>query len=77
MVWMPNIHWWFDGKFHALPRTQPPPRCGTLTHDNHDTALLRHPQGLNWAGELTWTEGGTAIIDGEKGDLEPNEGDSG
>jgi hypothetical protein len=28
----------------------------------------------DWSGELTWTEGGTAIIRGEKPESEPNEG---
>lgn len=54
-------------------RTAPPPRCGTLTHDNVDTALHGAVRGsipeitdLNWRGDVTWTTGGTAIIRGEK-----------
>ncbi len=56
-----------------MPRTAPPSRCGILTHDNHGLAahgavrgLIPETTDLNWTGELTWTDGGTAIIDGEK-----------
>ena len=55
------------------PYLEPPHRCGTLTHDNVDTALHGPVKGLipettdlNWRGELIWTDGGTAIIDGKK-----------
>ena len=48
--------------------TEPPFCYSTPTHDNPPEALSGHPQALNWSGELTWTAGGTAIIDGEKGE---------
>ena len=54
-----------------------PSRCGILTHDNHEMAphgavrgLIPETTDLNWRGDVTWTTGGTAIIEGEKPDLE-------
>lgn len=48
------------------PRTAPPYRCGTLTHDYPLEALSGSVRASDWSGKLTWTEGGTAIIDGTK-----------
>ncbi len=34
------------------------------------SAAKRALKALNWRGDVTWTDGGTAIIEGEKPDLE-------
>jgi hypothetical protein len=63
MVWIPNTCWWLSGHTGAPvsfpPRPAPPPRCGILTHNNHDLAADGAVRGLDWDGaHWTW-EGNT------------------
>ncbi len=77
----------FDARYTlTMPATAPPYRCGTLTHDNVDVAPHGAVRASDLMGEppimprLTETdlmiERLRALNEGEKPDLDPNEGDS-